>query len=71
MKGIYKRYRVEKRKKLDLGQTGSQDSGASLVEVTGPMGDIMPPSPEDMEDVQEEEQEQEEAPATGTSQRDR
>ena len=51
MQGIYTRYRVEKRKKGDKGQTNSQESGFSLVENIGPMEDIMPPSPVQEGDV--------------------
>ena len=50
MQGVYARYRVQKRKKLDLGLAGSQESGFSLIEVTDAMPDLMQPSDQEQED---------------------
>ena len=56
IQGIYKRYKIEKRKKVDQGQVNSQDSGLSLVEVNEPMDDIMPPSDQEEEEDDDESQ---------------
>ena len=65
MQGVYARYRVQKRKKLDLGLAGSQESGYSLIEVADAMPDLVPPSDE------EQEREEQEGSGSETSQRDR
>ena len=54
---------MDKRKKHDEGRINSQDSGLSLVEVTNPMAEIMPPS--------DQEGEEDDDLASDTSQRDR
>ena len=42
MMGVYKRYRTEKRQKVDTGIVNSQESGFSLIENAQPMADQMP-----------------------------
>ena len=60
MRGIYKRYRAEKKKKIDEGKLNSQESGVSLVENVEPMNDILPPpntsSSEEEEEVDNDNQ---------------
>ena len=57
LQGVYKRYRQEKREKHDKGLIGSQDSGMSLVDVTEPMPDNLPPPESDEEAEAQEETE--------------
>ena len=41
MQGIYKRYRTDKRQKVDTGVVNSQESGFSLIENAQPMADAL------------------------------
>ena len=45
MQGIYKRYRTDKKEKIDKGLPNSQESGYSLVENAEPMAEIIPSPP--------------------------
>ena len=53
MMGVYKRYRTEKRQKVDTGIVNSQESGFSLIENAQPMPDALPADSSTDEDENE------------------